>query len=144
MVLVYATLTDLAAYAPAGTTLPDATEAVRLLTSASAVIRRATLTAVYDADTTGMPTDTTIRDTFRRATCAQALWWLLTGDEQGLVSLYETVSIGSVNLSRRGSGHGGGSGVSGQQLAPQAETELRGTVLPGSVVQIYPWERPWL
>lgn len=144
MALVYATLTDLAAYAPAGTALPDAAEAARLLTSASALIQRATLTAVYEADTSGMPTDATILETFRRATCAQAVWWLLTGDEQGLVSLYETVSIGSVNLSRRGTGRGGSSGVSGQQLAPQAETELRGTVLPGSVVQIYPWERPWL
>lgn len=144
MTLVYATLADLTGYVPAGTTVPSDPEATRLLTSASAVIRRATLTAVYEADTSGYPTDTAIRDAFRRATCAQALWWLLTGDEQGLVSLYETVSIGSVNLSRRGSGRGASSGVSGQQLAPQAETELRGTVLPGSVVQIYSWERPWL
>jgi hypothetical protein len=142
--LVYAVLADLAGYAPAGTTLPDAPEATRLLTSASSVIRRATMTAVYEADTSGYPTDTAIRDAFRRATCAQALWWMLTGDEQGLVSLYETVSIGSVNLSRRGSGKSAGTGVSGQQLAPQAVTELRGAVLPGSVVQIYPWERPWL
>lgn len=141
MALVYATRTELVAYAPEGVTVPADPEATRKLTSASKVIRRATRCAVYVTDTDGYPTDTAIRQAFRDATCAQAVWWLETGDETGAAGQWSSVSIGSVNLS-----HGQGSGVAsnGQQLAPQADTELRTAgVLPGSVVQIQTWEGSW-
>jgi hypothetical protein len=143
MTQVYATRADLVAYAPAGFTVPTDPEATRLLTSASKLIRRATKTAIYDVDAQGYPSDVDIRAAFRDATCAQALWWLDTGDERGTAGQYQTMSIGSVSLSRGSAG--GSAAASGQQLAPQAETELRdGRVLAGSIVQSYTWEGSWL
>jgi hypothetical protein len=138
MALVYATLADMAGYAPAGTKLPDATEAVRVLTSASKFIRRATKTAIYATDVDGYPTDVKIRQAFRDATCAQALWWKANpGEETGQAGQYANVSIGSLSLSR-GSSSGGSSAP---KLASQAETELRDAgVLAGAIVAAYPWE----
>jgi hypothetical protein len=142
MALVYATLADMAGYAPAGTKLPDATEAVRVLTSASKFIRRATKTAIYDVDVDGYPTDAKIRQAFRDATCAQALWWKANpGEETGQAGMFSNISIGSLSLSRTNRGSSGGSSNPGPQLASQAETELRDAgVLAGSIVASYPWE----
>lgn len=146
MALVYATRADLVAYAPADTTVtvPGEPEATRLLTSASKEIRRATLTAIYTTDTDGYPTDTAKRQAFRDATCAQALWWLNNpGMETGTSTQYQSVSIGSVSLSR-GNTSGAGAGGSLPRLAPQADTELRDAgVLVGSVVAIQTWEGAW-
>lgn len=142
MVLVYATRTELVDYAPAAVKarVPDDPEATRLLTSASKAIRRATKTAIYSVDVDGYPTDTKIREAFRDATCAQALWWNGNpGEEDGSAGQYANVSIGSLSLSRGagGSSSGGGAG----RLASQAETELRDAgVLAGSIVASYPWE----
>lgn len=141
MARVYATLADLTSYAPAGVTVPADPEGTRLLTSASQLVERATMTSVYDTDsTTGYPTNADVIEAFQRATCAQAVWWLETGDELGIAGQYDTVSIGSVSLSR-----GTRTPPPGQRLAPQAETELRnGLLLVGSVVGIYTWEGSWL
>ena len=101
MALVYATQADLTAYAPAGVTVPGEPETTRLLTAASKEIRRATTTAIYDVDDDGYPTDTTVREAFRDATCAQAIWRPgnpLPGAETS--GEYSSVSIGSVTLSR--------------------------------------------
>lgn len=132
--LVYATRTDLVSYAPSGTTVPDEPEAVRLLTSASKVVLWHTKTAVYTTDSSGYPTDTAIRQAFRDATCAQALWWIENpGAETGTAGQYDSVSILSVTLTRRSSA-GGSSGAGVQELAPQAYTELANAgVLPGVV-----------
>ncbi|RSD22005.1 hypothetical protein [Amycolatopsis eburnea] len=141
MVLVYATRDELVAYAPANlkARVPDEPEATRLLTSASQVIRRATKTAIYDTDAQNYPSDVDIRQAFRDATCAQALWWTETGDETGVAGQFQSMSIGSVSLSRGSAS--GAAAAGGQQLAPKAETELRDAgVLAGSIVQTYPWE----
>lgn len=127
MARVYATRTDLVAYAPADVSVPDEPEATRLLTRASThVDRYGLLTAVYDVDTGGLPTDTAIARAVRNATCAQAVYWLQTGDETGAASQWGSLGIGSVSLSR------GSNGTAGQtpstQLAPQADTELRTAV----------------
>src|SRR5262245_17297393 len=68
--------------------------------------------AVYDVDSvTKLPTDANLIEAFKLATCAQAEWWLTTGDELGAGSLYQSVSIGRVSLSRAQ----GGSAGAGQQ-----------------------------
>lgn len=144
MARVFATLADLTGYTPADLQhlLPVEPEATRLLTSASKLISRATMTSVYDTvpDGSGMPSDPNILAAFRDATCAQALWWLETGDELGEAGQYASMSIGSVSLSR-----GTRTPPPGQQLAPQAETELYdGQLLTGSIVGIYTWEGSWL
>lgn len=142
MARVYATLAQLTAYAPAGTVLPVEPEATRVLTSASKLIDRACMAAIYQTDTAGYPTDTTIRQAFQDATCAQAVWWAVTLDELGLSGQWQQVSIGSVSLGR---GQAKTSAALGRQLAPQADTELRNTrVLPGSIVEIQTWEGTWL
>lgn len=132
---VYATLADLTSYAPSGTTLPVEPEATRVLTAASKVLERATLTAVYTTDTLSYPTDAVIRQAFRDAACAQVIWWGITLDEMGASGQWQTVSIGSVSLGR-------GKGVgAGQELAPAAHTELLvAGVLPGYVAQLQIWE----
>jgi hypothetical protein len=142
MARMYATRTDLVAYAPADVTVPDDPEATRLLTRASAhVDRYGLLTAVYDVDTGGLPTDTALAEAIKLATCAQAVYWLATGDETGAAAQWGSVGIGSVNLSRGSNGTAGKSGSAATQLAPQADTELRVAVdsnsvalLPGSTL----------
>ncbi|HEY9476479.1 MAG TPA: hypothetical protein VIS06_21845 [Mycobacteriales bacterium] len=100
---VYAVETDLAdsVYLPKGVTAPTGTEATRLLTRASRRVDRLLLPAVYDVDDTGAPTDPAVIEAVRDATCAQAAWWLETGDESGAAGQYQSVGIGSVNLTRR-------------------------------------------
>lgn len=141
---VYATRAELIGYAPADVAakVPAEPEATRLLTSASKEIRRATTCAIYATDTDGYPTDTAVRQAFRDACCAQAVWWLQNpGQETGTSDQYQTVSIGSVTLSRR---QGPTSSATSARLAPQADTELRDAgVLPGSVSQVQPWEGSW-
>lgn len=146
MSLVFATRQQLYDYAPAAykAKIPAEPEATRLLTSASKEVSLATRTALYEADSDGYPTDVKIRAAFTAATCAQALWWALNeGEETGTSDEYDSVSIGSVRLSKKSSSGGrdaglpvGGSG----RLAAQAATELAlagltpgyvGTVRPG-------------
>lgn len=127
---VYATRAELLEYAPAAykAKVPAEPEATRLLTAASKEVLLATRTAVYATDSAGYPTDTAIRQAFRDATCAQALWWSINpGEETGNSDEYDSVSIGSVSLKKSSTGGGrseglpiGGSG----RLAPQAATEL--------------------
>jgi hypothetical protein len=143
---VYATLAQLTSYVPAGTILPAEPEATRVLTSASKVITRATMTGVYQTDAFGYPTDPDVRRAFQDATCAQVHWWTITLDEAGYAGQFQHVYIGSVQLTRGGGRSLGGSGgVPGQDLAPMADTELRTAgVLPGSIVGIQTWEGGWI
>lgn len=143
MVLVYANRDQLYAYAPEKykAKIPAEPEASRLLTSASKEVLLATRTAIYTTDTAGYPTDTKVRQAFTDATCAQALWWAINdGEETGSADEYDSVSIGSVSLSKK-SGSGarsaglpvGGSG----RLCPQAATELAVAGLsPGHVAPV--------
>lgn len=130
MTLVFATRAQLVAYAPAEylSKIPAEPEALRLLTAASKEVILATRTAVYQVDGSGYPSNTAIRAAFRDATCAQALWWAISpGEETGTADDYDSVSIGSVRLSKK-SGSGGrdtGLQVGGSgRLAAQAATEL--------------------
>ena len=141
---VYATLADLTAYAPADMQpdLPSGAEATRLLTSASMTVYRATMTAIYQTDASGLPASEPFITGFRRATCAQVVWWLATGDELGQVGQYTSVSIGGVSLAR--GGRGDVTTVNGVQLAPQAAIELQVCqARPNPVAQIHPWEQAW-
>lgn len=137
MTLVYANRAQLLDYTPEKykPRTPSEPEATRLLTSASKEIRNATKTAVYDTDTDGYPTDTEVRQAFRDACCAQALWWLDNpGLETGSATQYQSVSIGGVTLSR-GNTAGAGAGGSLPRFAPMAGTELANAdVLPGVVI----------
>lgn len=71
MALTYATPDDMAAWT--GGVAP--VNATQLLRSASLLVRRFTETAFYTTDTTGLPTDAGILQSFKDATTAQAAFW---------------------------------------------------------------------
>jgi hypothetical protein len=74
-VLVYATPDDMETWT--GQPAPD--NAVRLLRSASLMVRGATRTALYAAQPSGLPVDDEKRDALRDATCSQAAAWSAAG-----------------------------------------------------------------
>lgn len=69
--LVYATDTDLGAWS---TNLPANT--APYLRAASALVATATTRDIYDVDPAGKPTDPTVIDAMRDATCMQVAFWL--------------------------------------------------------------------
>lgn len=75
MTLVYAAPADLTAWT--GATAPA--NATQLLRSASLLVRDATASAFYAADTTGLPTDAATLAAFKDATTAQAAFWAANG-----------------------------------------------------------------
>lgn len=115
----YATAVQLADWL--GTSAPA--DADRQLRRASADIDAALLTAVYDTDDTGAPTDTAVAAAFADAACAQVEWWAATGDDgTGAAGRWESVSAGPVSLSGRAPGPASPAGV---ELAPRAWRALQ-------------------
>lgn len=90
----YATPAELTAWLPDGLDSPS--DASRMLASASRAVDRmlTVLGAIYDVDTDGVPTDTSVIVALREATCAQASWWVETGDEQGAASRLNSAGSG--------------------------------------------------
>jgi len=94
---VYATPEQLAVWT--GEAAPA--NAARLLRSASLLVRRATLTAVYYTDAQGMPTDPDVAAAFRDATCSQADTWATLGIDpaKGAADMLPvTKSIGTATI----------------------------------------------
>jgi hypothetical protein len=89
-------------------------DADRLLSRASREIDKALLRAVYAVDDDGLPTDVDVAVALRDATCAQAAWWLETGDEAGAAA--------QLNSAGSGGGPYWGGGI--PRLAPDAITVL--------------------
>jgi hypothetical protein len=95
--VVYATADDLADFldpAPVPPTAP------RHLPQASEDIDELLIGAVYDVDANDLPTDPRIADALKRATCAQALFIAVGGDETGAKAQFGTVNVGSIAYSR--------------------------------------------
>ncbi|MEU6279732.1 hypothetical protein [Streptomyces sp. NPDC047028] len=117
---VYATVEQLADYldtaAPANAT--------KLLRDASSALDDALLTAIYDTDDAGMPTDTDVIEAFTEAVCAIVEWWQETGDPVGADGGWQSVSAGPVSLSR-GSDTTTAQPVAGGYLPPRAAAALR-------------------
>lgn len=116
----YATTVQLADYlhtdAPAN--------AAKLLEDATRALDDALLTAVYDVDSGGMPTDVLVQAAFAEAVCAIVEWWGETGDSVGADGGWDSVSAGPVSLSR-GSGSTGATPISVGALPPRAFSALR-------------------
>lgn len=75
MPLLYATETDLSVWLTTATPVPD--NAVRLLRTASAMVRSATRSAAYDTEPSGLPeAGSDAADAMRDATTAQVEAWL--------------------------------------------------------------------
>ncbi|GFH36633.1 hypothetical protein [Streptomyces pacificus] len=91
----YATTTQLANYL--GTAPP--LDSARLLRQASVLLDTDfLLTAIYDVDTAGIPTDSEVAQAFADAVCAQVEFWGEVGEETDISGPLEGVSIGSVQL----------------------------------------------
>src|SRR5690625_2474644 len=119
MTTVHATPTDLAA-APWNLELDEATATARL-TRAATIVRILTLTAVYQVDGDGKPTDPAVTAALRDATCAQAAWFDETGDTgSGAASIYSTMSLGSARLSVGGGGSATNTTVAESRYSPEA------------------------
>ena len=94
---VYATTVQLADWLEAAP--PDG--ARRKLASASRLVDRALLTAVYDVDENDLPTDARIAAALRDAVCAQVEYWADGGiTPSGADAVYTEVAIGSARLRR--------------------------------------------
>lgn len=133
MARVYATRADLVDYAPPSVTVPEDPEATRVLTRASEDVEDALLTAVYDVDTSKMPTDPDVIEAMKLATCAQAVERIRTGTEDGSDGLdgWDSVSIGSVTLSGRRRSDAGTR--SGSDLVAEAVGHLKRAGLGGVI-----------
>jgi len=125
---IYATPEQLTAW----TGQPAPPDAERLLARASEDVDDALLSAVYDTDALGMPTDAKIVAALADATCAQVEYQQATGDDgTGAAGRWDSVSIGPVSLSGRTSGPQAAGDV---DLAPRAHRALkRAGLLPGVI-----------
>ena len=102
----------------------------RLLSRASREVDKALLRAVYTVDDDSLPTDADVILALRDATCAQAAWWLETGDEAGAAAA----------LNSAGSGGGPYWGGSVPRLAPDVITVLTtATDSGGNPLLTGPW-----
>ena len=102
-----------------------------LLARATRLIDQAIMSAVYDVDDDGMPTDSAVRSALRDATIEQAAYWSQTGEDgTGALSEYAQGSIGSVSLGRHQT-EGAGPGSGARTLAPQAWQILQQAGLTG-------------
>lgn len=94
---VYATTAD---YAKELRKAPP-TGSRRALAEASRLVDDMLLTAIYDTDTAGMPTDADVIVALRDATCAQAEYSATTGDKNAIgASQLHSFTIGSVSATR--------------------------------------------
>lgn len=126
--MAYATEADLVP-----TYLATAPTQVELkLERASRTVDQALLTAVYDVDEDGLPTDPDVQEALRTATCEQVTAWEALGEDgTGAASSWDDVQIGSVRLARRSQTGAGGSGSAATRLAPQAWAALQQAGLTG-------------
>jgi hypothetical protein len=117
---VYATTTQLANTLHAAPPL----DAVEQLVNASRALDDALVTAVYDTDTAGMPTNADVAAAFAEAVCYIIEWWSETGDQVGADGGWDSVSAGPVSLSR-GSGSAAATPIAAGALPPRAAAAPR-------------------
>lgn len=133
---VYATTTQLAEYLHAAAPL----ESPKLLTDASRALDDALLTALYDTDDDGMPTDLDVVAAFTEAVCAIVEWWEETGDPVGADGGWQSATAGPVSLTR-GSDTTTAQPVAGGYLPPRATAALRR--LPPDKLRLGVVATPW-
>lgn len=134
---IYATTTQLANKLQAAPSL----DAVRQLAEASKALDDALLTALYDTDDDGMPTDQDVIDAFAEAVCYIIEWWGETGDEVGADGGWTSVSAGPVSLGGRNADSAAAQPIAGGALPPRAEAALRR--LPPEKLRLGVVGTPW-
>jgi hypothetical protein len=111
--------------------------ATRALRAASGRIDELLLTAHYDTDTDGKPTDADVAEALMEATCAQADYQKGIGDANstGAPQQWASVGIGSARLSR-GQAAGGGTAGASKYSSEAAAILQRAGLIPAE-----PWAR---
>jgi len=96
-------------------------DAARLLARASELINDHTITAVYDVDTAGNPTDPVVVEALQKATCAQIEHWLAGDEEDDVLGPVQGVTAGGQQVQ-----YGAGENrATPMYLAPRAARHLR-------------------
>jgi hypothetical protein len=117
---VYATQADYESSPYGATPAPD--DITNRLTVASSDVDELAMTAVYEVDSSDLPTDTDVREAFRQATVAQAKFTADRDDEAGTGQVATEVAIGSARI-KYGSANGG-DGTDTGRYSPRAITIL--------------------
>jgi len=117
---VYATQADYEASAYGAAPAPA--DITNRLTVASNDIDELALTAVYDTDETGAPTDAEVIEALKQATIAQAKYVIDRDDQAGTGRVATEVAIGSARI-KYGSADGG-DGADAGAYAPKARSIL--------------------
>jgi hypothetical protein len=114
----YATSADLAAY------LRDSPppDCERMLADATREVDLMLLTARYNVDDNGFPSDPEQRAAVRDAVCEIVSWWNDTGDPAGSLAVYGSLSAGSISVGRATAGQAKGQST---RLPSQAADILR-------------------
>lgn len=120
----YATLDDLTGFLTAAGLGAPPTNAQLLLDRAARLVTQATMTAVYQLDSDGNPTDPAIVTALQQATLEHVTALIGMG-VTGVPNPYQTVTAGRINLGRGTTSGVGGGIVDGTQLAPQAMLVLQ-------------------
>lgn len=115
---MYATPADLNA-APWNANISEP-EASTLIARAGVLIDTLTKTATYSVDSDGLPTESLIVAAFNDATCAQASYFLETGDVSGAAGRFNTLSLGSFSASGGTAGSVTNQTSAVQRYAPEA------------------------
>ena len=115
---LYATPTDLNA-SPWNANL-STEQATTLLTHATPILEELTKTAIYTTNSQGLPTDPVIAAAFKDAACAQATYFIDTGDITGAAGRFNSLSLGSFSVSGGGVGSRNNESAAVQRFAPQA------------------------
>lgn len=123
MARIYASPTDLAGV-PWNLTLAEP-EALSLLHRASLLVESLTLTAHYAVDDELLPLHAPVKEAFRDATCAQALWFDETGDISGASARFNTLSLGSFGASGGGTSAATNVSAGSSRISPEAISILR-------------------
>lgn len=122
-----------------GTVAPS--NAAALLRAASILVRDATASVIYPADTSGMPTDTDILDALRDATCAHAAALEAAGvnpTAAGTTPGIGATAIGSASVTYAGAGEAATNRLRlAVELAPEAQMILRSAGLLGNPPLVY-------
>jgi len=107
------------------------------LRRASQSIDSLILTAVYDVDEDGYPTDLDVADALRDATCAQVAFWQETDDVTGAEAQAGVVKIGSVQLGQSQTAAAASKTPEETRRAPEALSILRTAGLLSAITEYH-------
>jgi len=130
--VAYATSEQLGGYLEGGAAAVPG-DAARLLARASELVDDHIVTAVYDVDANGQPTDVDVAAALRDATCAQVEFWLAGDEEDDILGPTQGVSLAGMQMQ-----YGAGDNrATPMYLAPRAARFLRKAgLLSGAVTAL--------